>query len=162
MSFIKWLTFTWFSELLVSLQFPKNNQPKIIHMPKGHIWRWLTAPLWYYLMQWAKMGTERWVRRFWNSPGKGNGGLEKGSRLGGVNLKQYSSQLFYQQNWFIWEHQSTAIEDTQLWQTTCKSSKAKERKFFYWGGGGNGRGCYKQKILCLDFMSKYNSFSLGE
>ena len=36
--------------------------------------------------------------------------------------------------------------DMQLWQSTCKSSKAKQRRLFYRGEGEVGRDCYKQKV----------------
>ena len=35
----------------------------------------------------------------------------------------------------------------QLWQTTCKSDEAKERKlYFYRGDWESGRGCYKKEV----------------
>lgn len=40
-------------------------------------------------------------------------------------LKQLYRRLFYQKNRFIQQQQTTVIWDTQLWQTTCKSSKDK-------------------------------------
>ena len=36
----KMVTSTWFSELLLCLQFLKNNQLKMILMPKRHILEW--------------------------------------------------------------------------------------------------------------------------
>lgn len=45
------------------------------------------------------------------------------------NLKQkIANYFFYQQNGFIQEQLRTAVQDMQLWGTTCKSSKTKERK----------------------------------
>ena len=74
--------------------------------------------------------------------------------LGTVKLKQENSQLFYQQNGFIWEQLRTATQDMQLWQTACKFSKAKERKLFYRGEEEFGRvigGNWEYKVQWLFF-----------
>lgn len=42
-----------------------------------------------------------------------------------VISKQWNTLLFYQQIRLIWEQQRIAVQDTQVWQTTCK---AKGRK----------------------------------